>query len=108
LDSALSGTKLRIPALTGQQVRVPDPVMGNLFGTEDTRCLAARMEEMGICMGIKTEYLERFLRVEATMRQRGWETAGKMEPGTVADPTIPCAVCGKNPILQEKHIMEQI
>lgn len=48
-------------------------VMGDLFGTEGTRCLAALMEEMGIRTRIETEYLERYPNVVSTMRQRGWE-----------------------------------
>jgi len=51
-------------------------VMGDLFGTEGTRCIAALMEEMGIRSRIETEYLERYPSVVSMMRQRGWEIAG--------------------------------
>ena len=52
-------------------------VMGDLFGANGTKCLAARMDEMGIRTRIETEYLERYPSVLSTMRKRGWEISGK-------------------------------
>ncbi|MDD1700200.1 MAG: radical SAM protein [Methanoregula sp.] len=46
-------------------------VMGDLFLTEGTRCIAALIEEMGIRTRIETEYLERYPGVMSAMRHRG-------------------------------------
>jgi uncharacterized Fe-S cluster-containing radical SAM superfamily protein len=53
-------------------------VMGDLFGPEGTRRLAALMEEMGIRTRIETEYLERYPFVVSNLRRRGWETADRI------------------------------
>jgi uncharacterized Fe-S cluster-containing radical SAM superfamily protein len=67
-----------LKTLLGKAVDAWPAVMGDLFGKEGTRCLAARMEEMGIRTRIETEYLERYPRVISTMRERGWEIGGGM------------------------------
>jgi uncharacterized Fe-S cluster-containing radical SAM superfamily protein len=53
-------------------------VMGDLFGTEGTRCITELMEDMGIRTHIETEYLERYPSVVSNLRQRGWEIGGGM------------------------------
>ena len=67
---------IALKTLLGAGVGAWPAVMGDLFGTEGTKRIAALMEEMGIRTRIETEYLERYPGVVATMRQRGWETSG--------------------------------
>jgi uncharacterized Fe-S cluster-containing radical SAM superfamily protein len=67
-----------LKTLNGAGVDAWPAVMGDFFGTEGTGQLAARMEEMGIRTRIETEYLERYPFVVANLRQRGWETAGRI------------------------------
>ena len=66
---------IALKTLTGAGVDAWTAVMGDLFGTEGTKRLAARMDEMGIRTRIETEYLERYPYVVLNLRQRGWETA---------------------------------
>jgi uncharacterized Fe-S cluster-containing radical SAM superfamily protein len=66
---------IALKTLLGAGVDAWPAVMGDLFGTEGTRCVAALMEEMGIRTRIETEYLERYPSVVSNMRQRGWEIA---------------------------------
>jgi len=51
-------------------------VMGDLFGPEGVRRLAARLDDFSIRTRIETEYLERYPFVVANLRQRGLEPAG--------------------------------
>lgn len=67
---------IALKTLRGAGVDAWPAVMGDLFGTEGTRCMSALMEEMGVRTRIETEYLERYPGVISTMRQRGWETSG--------------------------------
>lgn len=66
---------IALKTLIGAGVDAWPAVMGDLFGTEGIRRLAALMEEMGIRTRIETEYLERYPFVVSNIRQRGWETA---------------------------------
>ena len=52
-------------------------VMGDLFGSEGARCVAAQLEEMDIRTRIETEYLERYPNVISVMRRRGLEIRGE-------------------------------
>jgi len=69
---------IALKTLTGAGIDAWPAVMGDLFGTEGTRRLAALLEEMGICTHIETEYLERYPFVVSNLRQRGWETSDKI------------------------------
>jgi len=66
---------IALKTLIGAGVDAWPAVMGDLFGPEGTRRLAALMEEMGIRTRIETEYLERYPFVVSNLRHRGWETA---------------------------------